>query len=67
MGQKIGDLIWNAMILAGFIYLFLIMIGKVKPAQPIKLIQQPSILVKILICLGLLCFTVLVVLDLLGK
>lgn len=67
MEQKLASILWDVMILAGFIYLGLIMWGKVKPANPIKTIQQPSFLVKVLIYTGLFVFIAKIVLDIMGK
>jgi hypothetical protein len=64
MGQKIGSIIWDLMILAGFVYLLLVMRGKVQPAQPIPFIQKASLPVKIIIYLGVAVFGAAVILEL---
>jgi len=63
MNQKIGGILWDCVILAGFIYMLLVMRGKVQPAQPIPFIQKASIGVKILIYAGVALFGFLVISD----
>ena len=67
MAQKLGGIIWDLMILAGFVYLLLVMRGKVQPAQPIPFIQKASIPVKIIIYLGVAVFGAALILELMGK
>lgn len=67
MEQKLSGILWDVMILAGFVYLFLVMKGIVKTAQPVKTIQQPSFFIKLLIYGGLLLFTTLIVLEIISK
>ena len=63
MGEKIGGILWDAMIFAGFVYLLLVMRGKVTPPQPVPLIQKPHIAVKIMIYAGAVLFGLLLVLE----
>jgi len=67
MGEKIGSVIWDIVILAGFVYLLLVMKGKVTPPQPIPFIQKPNIGVKVLIYAGVILFALVVILELTGK
>jgi hypothetical protein len=63
MGQRIGSILWDGVLFAGFIYLLLVMRSKVKPPQPTPFIQQASIGVKILIYAGVALFGYLFISD----
>ena len=62
-----GDLLWHVMLLAGFIYILLVMHKIVKPPVPIKTIEQPSVFVRVLAYAGTLLFALALVLDIMGK
>ncbi len=67
MSQKLGSIVWDLMLLAGFVYLLLVMRGKINPAQPIPFIQKASIPVKIIIYLGVAVFGAAVILEITGR
>lgn len=67
MNDKIGSLLWHIMLLAGFIYMLLVMHKIVKPAVPIKTIEQPGIFVRVIVYAGVLLFGLALALDIMGK
>ena len=67
MAQKLGGILWDLMLLAGFVYLLLVMKGKVQPAQPVPFIQKPNIAIKIVIYAGVAIFGAALILEIMGK
>jgi hypothetical protein len=67
MNQKLSSLLWDIILLAGFIYVLLVMHKVVKPPVPIKTIERPTPFIRVLVYLGVLLFAILLVLDIMGK
>jgi hypothetical protein len=62
-----GEIIGNLVPLGIFIYLALILRGNIKTKKNVEMLTKPTIWVKILIYGGVLVFTLLTIIALLGK
>ena len=63
MGQKTGELIGNLIVLGCFIYLSLILSGKIKSKKSIKSFENPTMLIKLVIYGGVVIFTILTIIN----